>query len=193
SDAVVAVFNCFGDPAAAVAVAGWVENPVAADCAAVLARHARVVRVARDAAVPLVLRSGEAEVVAFAPIEGKEFGVGIACLGLMGKLNGLAAIEATTFTLNADGTSATFAATLWASGLVGLFVDLPAGATLASVVVDGDSKLLVPNVTSQTASGAVGDGLDWDAAERVLRVNCGHEEIRRMRVELVLLAGGAKA
>ncbi|KAJ3082395.1 protein kinase complex component, partial [Physocladia obscura] len=192
SGVVVGIFN-FGDPVARVPGAGWVSlddlnhaTAVSAgvdnskDFAVLFAKTQKVVVVSRNEPVPVVVDSGDAEVVTFAPLlqTGDNFGGAVGTVGLLEKLNGYAAVyQSILKTPETDfASSVTYSAGLWASGVVGIYIENP--EKVSAVRVDG--KLVATAANSNNAQ------VSWLSETKILAVDCranGREEIKDTVVE----------
>ncbi|KAI9330220.1 hypothetical protein DFJ73DRAFT_964035 [Zopfochytrium polystomum] len=188
---VVGVFNCGGGGDSPLS--GWVhpslgDSSEGGSLLAVFGRSGAIQRVPASTgcgarAVPVDLGFGEAEVISFVRLLGAEVGISVACLGLLGKLNGTAAVESSSFHVNGD--RAQFSAWLWSSGLIGLYIDLPtrqragrgaeaAAVRVSSIEVDG----------FEWVGGGSVDGFVWvrSSTTKVVPIDAGPEAVRRVNV-----------
>ncbi|KAI9360849.1 glycoside hydrolase superfamily [Zopfochytrium polystomum] len=183
---VVGVFNCLGDPADRTPAAAWVAPEAAAKNAAGAgdvvawfgrAQVARVVPAGK--AVPVLLESGDAEVVSFAPIVGAPVGVEVACLGLLGKLNGGAAIS--NWTLSGTESTAEYRATVWVSGVIGFYVGPASAGKVVAVEVNGTT--LGSSLEGLTAASS-SPSARWSPGTGILEVDSGKEVVGDVTVTL---------
>ncbi|KAJ3357245.1 hypothetical protein HDU83_008058 [Entophlyctis luteolus] len=168
--AVVGVFN-FGDPSERAPNAGWVSvrdlNGVSGDgqvYAALFGKLQTVTKVAGNESIPIVVCTGDAEVITFAPLKQTEVAGAVGVVGLLGKLNGYAAVTASDLTV--DGSRVLYRTKLWAAGVVGIYVEDI--SKVANVLVNGESA-------------------NWTQNEKVLAIDCqqdGKEVIKATVIEV---------
>ncbi|KAJ3368462.1 hypothetical protein HDU84_001645, partial [Entophlyctis sp. JEL0112] len=173
---VLGVFNLRGDPSLREPAVGWVSAAEAVESAngeyaAYFAKSKTCKRVGRDEKVPVVIFSGDAEVVTFVRIQkSSPGGIFVGCIGLLGKLNGSVIVETASFS-----GGKLFTAKLWAAGVVGFYLESGVGNAIDSIESVSVNGNVVYNGT-RTVNSTV-----WSEGTNVVAIDCcigGNEAVR---------------